>query len=305
MRAILRNPLTAFDGRAGKARSDELIRDAESRPWTRLEESDFAAARKVPSMLSDEELRFYFWIAQQLAATPGAIVDLGAFIGGSTAHLAAGSQAGGASDKLVFAFDHFAATEKVKQKQLYAKGIARFEGDDFLNLSKRLLTPWAPQIKFRPGRIEEQSWKDGPISLLVLDVSKTTAVTDYVAKTFFPSLIPYESVIVQQDELHWKEPWITAQMQRLANHFRAVCHIPGSAMVYLCTRRVGSLALRHARVARLTDDQLLADLNASAERLAPFGVNAQIDRQKEALRLNPGMRKAWRFKNRPPRHTPR
>lgn len=252
-------------------------------------------------MLSDEELRFYHWIARQTVDTPGAVVDLGAFIGGSTAHLAQGTRLGGANEKKFFAFDHFAATEKVKEKQLYPQGIERFDGDDFLDISKRLLEPWAPNITFKPGRIEQNTWRDGPISLLVLDASKTAAITDQIAQIFFPSLTPGHSVIVQQDELHWKEPWITAQMQRLSEHFVPLCHVPGSAMAYVCIRRVGRLALRQARVAKLSDRELIADIKSSAQRLATFDVQAQIDRQIDAVRLNPRQRKAWRFSNRPPR----
>lgn len=275
------------------------------RPWQSLKQVDLGLAKSVPSMLNEEELKFYHWIAKQTASVTGSIVDLGTFIGGSTAHLAEGTRAGGAAEKRVFAFDHFAATDKVKEKQLYPKGIERFEGDDFLPISKRLLVPWRPNIVFRRGRIEESTWREGPISLLVMDASKTAAITDQIARTFFPHLIPGQSVIVQQDELHWKEPWIAAQMQRLSRYFAPICHIPGSTVAYVCTKRPGPLSLRRARVSHLSDEALLDDLRASKVRLAAFDVTAQIDRQIEGVRLNPGKRKAWRFENRPARTTPR
>ncbi len=282
-----------------------LLSAVADRPWRTLSAGDLGKARLVPSMLSDEELKFYHWIAQQTAASPGAIVDLGAFIGGSTAHLAEGARAAGATDKQVFAFDRFAASEKVKEKQLYPKGIAPFEGQDFLALSEQFLAPWAPRIVFRPGNIQTAKWRGGPISLMVLDASKTADITDHIARVFFPHLVPGQSVIVQQDELHWKEPWIAAQMQNLSQHFVPLCHIPGSAMAYLCVKYVHRRALRRPRVANLSEAKMLDALTASADRLGPFDIMPQIARQKEAVRLNPGRRKSWRFKTRPARKTPR
>ena len=287
------------------SQADSLLSDAAGRPWQKLKQVDLGLAKSVPSMLNDEEIRFYHWISKRTASAAGSIVDLGAFIGGATAHLAEGTRAGGATDKRIFAFDHFSATEKVKRKQLYPKGIARFDGEDIFPISKRLLIPWQPNIVFRRGRIEDSPWRDGPISLLVLDASKTTIVTDHIARTFFPHLIPGQSVIIQQDELHWKEPWIAVQMQRLARCFVPICHIPGNAVAYICARRPGPLALRRARVDDLSDEALIDDLQASSERLAAFDVAAKIDRQIAGIRLNPGQRRAWAFKNRPGPLAPR
>ncbi|MEM9913114.1 MAG: class I SAM-dependent methyltransferase [Pseudomonadota bacterium] len=283
----------------------KLLAKVEDRPWQRMDEAELGPARDIPSMLGEEELRFYHWLSRQMSDVQGAVVDLGSFVGGSTAHLAEGARAGGATDKQVYAFDHFAATEKVKEKQLYAKGVEPFEGDNILQLSQQYLSPWAPNITFRQGRIEGSRWREGPISMLVLDASKTTSVTDRIARLFFPSLIPGRSVIVQQDELHWKEPWISAQMQRLEAYFAPICHVPGNTMAYVTVKRIGPMALHRARVAGLSDRDLIDDLHTSSIRLKAFGVAPQIERQAEAVRLNPGKRKAWRFRKRPPRRTPR
>ena len=62
-----------------------------SRPWRTVTEEDLGHALGVPSMLNREEAQFYFWLAQRMAHVPGSMVDLGCFVGGSTAYLAQGA----------------------------------------------------------------------------------------------------------------------------------------------------------------------------------------------------------------------
>lgn len=276
-----------------------------SRPWQSVSGRDLGHARHVPSMLNREEAQFYFWLAGRMAHMPGQMVDLGCFVGGSTAYLAAGARAcrRGLTPR-VSAYDQFRASPKVKERQLYAKGIAPFDGHDILPLAKALLAPWSDDVELHKGRIEETTWRGGAISLLILDASKTSGTMDQMAEIFFPHLIPGVSVIVQQDELHWKEPWIAVQMERVKACFQPLCYVPGGAVAYLCTRRVDRDMLRARRVHGLDDEAMIRALSQSVQRLSAFGVAHKLERQMDAIRRNPGQRKAWRFKNRAPTRQP-
>ena len=275
------------------------ISNIHARPWCHLDDVSMGPATGVPSMLNDEETRFYFWLAREMAAIEGHIVDLGCFAGGSTAYLAEGNRQGWGQAQL-FAYDNFRASEKVKERQLYPKGIAPFEGSNILPLSKKILSPWSPRITFRKGRIEEKNWDEGPIALLVLDASKTAETTDQMAEIFFPHLVPGQSLIVQQDELHWKEPWIAAQMQKLQAHFEPLYHVPGGMVAYRCIKAVDAHALNAARVSALSDQELIEALRQSKARLKAFNVAKKITRQIKAVKLNPGERSSWSFRNRAP-----
>ncbi|MEM7731465.1 MAG: hypothetical protein AAF280_01630 [Pseudomonadota bacterium] len=276
-----------------------LTRDLFSmRPWLQLAPSDLGEAGAVPSMLSGEETRFYFWLTRHMADVGGHIVDLGCFAGGSTAYLAEGNRAGGGRAK-VFAFDRFHVSEKAKEAHLYAKGVPRFEGTNMLPLSRELLAPW-PNVVFRKGRIEEQDWTQGAISVLVQDASKNADATARMAEMFFPCLIPGVSVLVQQDELHWKEPWAAVLMEKVKGCFEPLCHIPGGMMVYRCVREVTADVLK-VGVDDMDDAAMIAALEGAKMRLEDFDVGARLDRQIEGIRLNPGKRSAWSFKTRPPR----
>ncbi len=175
-------------------------------------------------MLNPEEAQFYVWLSRAMAEVTGAVVDLGCFAGGAPAYLAEGNRQGGGQAQ-IHAFDQFATSEKAKERQLYSKGVAPFGGTDILPLAQQVLAPWAPNVRFHKGRIEESVWEGGPIALLVLDASKTSETMDQMAAVFFPHLIPGQSIIVQQDELHWKEPWIAVQMEAFAEYFEPLCRV--------------------------------------------------------------------------------
>ncbi|WP_371225235.1 class I SAM-dependent methyltransferase [Roseovarius sp. 2305UL8-3] len=274
--------------------------DFAQRPWLALDDSDLGGARGAPSMLNPEEARFYVWLSRTMAGVDGAVVDLGCFAGGSTAYLAEGTRQGGGQAQ-IHAFDQFAASEKVKERQLYSKGVAPFDGTDILPLAQQVLAPWAPNVHFHKGRIEDSVWEDGPIALLVLDASKTSETMDQMAAIFFPHLIPGQSIIVQQDELHWKEPWIAVQMEAFADHFEPLCHVPGGTVAYRCIKAIDQAALANGAVDGMSDQDMIAALSLAAERLSFLNVADKLARQQEAIRLNPGKRKSWSFKNRAPR----
>ncbi|MGR3571135.1 hypothetical protein [Brevirhabdus sp.] len=265
------------------------------RPWESLPHRFLGRARRVPTMLSPLEQQLYFWLASEHATGRGEIVDLGAFAGGSTACLAAG-HIFAALDTRLHAFDKFTASDKVKQKVLYANRIAPFEGEDILPLARELLKPWEGRVVFHKGEITEQGWDGAPIEILTLDASKIAEKTDRMAEMFFPALVPGHSVIVQQDYLHYSQPWVVAQMELLADHFDFVAFCPRDSMVYQCTRAIDAEALEAAETALLTDAELFDLIAAARKRHAGLGIDERFERMTAALRANPGQRTAWKFR---------
>ena len=211
-----------------------IFKDA---PWEALDPALLAQAAKVPTMLAPEEQQFYFWATSEWMQDKGAVVDLGCFVGGSTARLAAGHQLAGHKG-LIHAYDRFGANEAVKEYILYAQGIAPFKGNKTLDLAIDLLTPWTERISLHPGQIEDQIWEDGPIEILVLDASKTIPNMDAMTRTFFPSLIPGRALVVQQDYLFWRLPWIAIQMELLADYFTPVACVPEHTIVFMNTKQI-------------------------------------------------------------------
>ncbi|TCP58326.1 hypothetical protein EV663_1442 [Rhodovulum bhavnagarense] len=264
-------------------------------PWKGITAEQMAPALRVPTMLSDVEQSLYFWAARDWARGCGAIVDLGCFVGGSTARLAEGRRQAGHGAR-VHGFDRFTASAGLKKRLFDPAGIPPFDGRDILPLARRLLDPWSPLISLHPGEIEDNGWPGGPIELLALDASKTTGAMDRMAAHFFPNLVPAGSLVIQQDYFHWRQPWIAVQMERLAEHFVPLAACAPSTMVFLCRTPPDAGALVRAACDRLSDAELIAGLEAARARLAPFGQDHRFEKLIAAARANPGQRVAWKLK---------
>ncbi len=268
------------------------------RPWRKVPDEAFGPADRVPTMLSRMERRLYLWLAEHWAEDAGAIIDLGSFVGGSTACLAQG-RARAERQQPIHAYDRFRASETLKESMIYPTGFPRFVGNDILPLSRAMLAPFRPAVKFHKGEIEDQIWDNGPIEILAIDAAKTAASTDRIAQIFFPHLVPGRSLVVQQDFLHWKVPWVPAQMEWMDRWFTPVAVVPRDTVVYLCTAAIGPEALEAGRVCRRRDADLQGALAAASHRLERWAVADRLDAQSRAITLNPGLRRAKDFRRRP------
>lgn len=289
-----------------RVNSDMGIQDAEPaetapfarRPWRRVSREDLGPANGVPTMLSGKERRLYYWLARHWAAGLGAVVDLGCFAGGSTACLAEGVTQSGRATPVV-GFDRFRVSAPVKERVLYKAGISAFEGTELLPLAERLLSPWAGIVSLRKGNIETADWSEGPIEILAIDAAKSVRTADRIAEIFFPHLMPGRSVVVQQDFLHWKVPWIPAQMEYLSDCFRPVAYCPRDTVVFLCTRTPDAADLEAGRVRERRDAELVRGIAAAEARLGAWPVSTALAAQTRAIALNPSARRAKDFGNRP------
>lgn len=272
----------------------EIAGQFRRREWEDTLPGDLFHAEHVPTMLTPAEQRLYFWMAKTWGRADGAIVDLGSFVGGSTARLALGAQSGAGSQ--VHAFDRFNASEKTKANQLYPHGIPEFEGDDILPLSQKLLTRFAPKVTFYKGEIQNTTWNGGPIDVLTMDASKEPRTMDAMAETFFPSLMPGRSFIVQQDFLHWRQPWVPAQMEMWADHVVPLANVPDDTVVFLVTKAFEPGALQMNRVDSLDDQGIMELVKGARRRYRQFLPQERLTRSLKSLKANPGVRIAWKMK---------
>jgi len=274
--------------------STALFKD---RPWRKLSEADLGQVTRVPSMLADEEPKFYFWLGQTFSSLDGVFVDLGCFVGGSTARFAGGIQSAG-HQSIVHAFDRFTVNEKIKKAVLYENGIEPFEGRDMLPLSKELLAPFADHVVHHQGDITEAKWNGAPIDVLAHDASKSRKSMDAQAEIFWPYFRTGRTILVQQDYLHTVQPWIPVQMELWSDHFEPLAFIRGSSMVFLCTRVPSAALLEERRVSDLDDAQQVDLIKKARARMAPFGeiVAKKLDIATRLLEEHPGVEQPWKLK---------
>ncbi len=179
--------------------------DWAAKPWKAVTDDDLRAALAVPSMLTMDEARLYYWLAAR-AEGSGAVIDLGTHRGGSAARLLAGL-ATSASAAPLYTYDRFVTPEG--------------EGD-MLTQVQTALAPWGARVTCVKGDIARQAWTGGAVEILSVDAAKSPVTADRIAAEFFPALEPYRSVLIQQDFLHAKQPWLPVQMAALADCFRRV-----------------------------------------------------------------------------------
>lgn len=245
-------------------------------------------------MLTDEESRLLYWLARDYADGSGEICDLGCFTGGSTARLAAGVLD---ADRLtpVHGYDHFQIKEPQKKTYLYPSGVAPFQGEDMLPAATSLLSPWKPVVQLHAGDICRTHWTGAPIELLFVDAAKTPRSADAIARKFYPSMIPNRSVLIQQDYLHWRQPWIPAQMELLGDMLELVAWCKVGTAAFRPTRAIGQDDLTRALTANLSDDDMIDLIRLAMRRFQRRVPRAQLATSILAIRDNPGVRAAFKM----------
>jgi hypothetical protein len=150
----------------------------------------------IPSMEGDESLSFLFDIAKELEDT-GAVVECGSWLGGSIAPVA---QALSEADSQIeiHCYDRWEADE-VEVAKAAKDGISLTEGQDTLPIFLDYVDGIYPHIVPHKTDLLEATWTGQPISLFIDDASKDPRVFRKVMKTFGPSFVPGETVVVLMD----------------------------------------------------------------------------------------------------------
>jgi predicted O-methyltransferase YrrM len=195
-----------------KERSSTLTVSTDPSIWTKAdrgamrarewESVNLPAANYPPSMLQADEFKYLYWLARDVAGNNGAVVELGAWQGGSTAVLSQGVRdrpsANGPSR--VHTFDRFIWDEYAGQCSPHVR---LQPGDDMLGLFQENVEPWSDLVVAHKGELIEATWDpNDKISLLFVDAPKEPRALQASWNTFGPALNE-GSVVVFQDFKHW------------------------------------------------------------------------------------------------------
>lgn len=212
----------------------------------------------IGSMLGFDERLLLHWAARTTDA--GAVVDLGAFLGGSTLALASGAQHRSAT---VYSYDRFVLSGDWERTWL-PEGTELEIGDSTRPVVEANLRRVLNRVVLREGDVEDREWHDGPIGVLFIDVAKSWRIADHVWRTFLAAVVP-GAVIIQQDLVHWGHPWCAVIMELLTDHFEYLGWAWYSSAAYRCVSPVEGVPerLRDA----LSCDELVALVDRAAERV--------------------------------------
>jgi hypothetical protein len=122
------------------------------------------------------------WLEKWAAWSSNSIVEVGSWLGASTAYLALGARRAQVS---IYTYDRWTATGEEVEKAARS-GIYLVEGENTLPRVKEWLKPFGAEIFFQQGDIRDVAWDGGPISLYIDDAAKTPESFRHVVDTFGP-----------------------------------------------------------------------------------------------------------------------
>jgi hypothetical protein len=272
----------------------EIEAEFAPRPWTGVAAADLGAAASVPTMLTPEESQLYHWLGRRVQGD-GAIVDLGAYAGGSAARLLSGLARAGRGNT-VHSYDRFRSSRAFWARYMPDEPLPEADDADLLPVVRRHLAPWADRVELHVGDIGEERWTGGPIEILSVDAAKGSAMTDHIAAEFFPALVPGRSILVQQDYLMAVQPWLCAQMVGMRDQFLPLAHVPKVGMVFLSVAPVTEAALAAGRVNDLTDGKLMQRVREAAAWHECMVPKAVFKAMLEQVKAHPGVRLGWQMR---------
>jgi hypothetical protein len=184
-------------------------------------------------MTTDAERECYYRLASD-AAGKGAIVELGAWLGASTAYIAAGIRDSGVDTK-VLVYDKFESKPGhiAKVRAFYdRRGIDAVPVGPSLQAFRDNLGPLMQFVSPHQCQIETIRWPGEPIALLVTDAPKRVPAISAVLMALRDALQP-GAIMAWQDFCHFPSYEIPACLYRLRDHLEFVeAVVPGTTLVF-------------------------------------------------------------------------
>lgn len=182
-------------------------------------------------MMTAREKGMLYWLARNIYAGEGVIVDAGLFLGASTNAFAKGirendNTGGKARDfKAINSYDTAIWVQSMN-RHVKAQAVRRAlggrslrKGQSFLPILRKLLAPHLDLIDFRIGDIVETATADRPIEIAFFDCLKTAERDAAAFKAFAPWYVPGKTIIVQQDYFYELAPDLKIRQEYLSPYF--------------------------------------------------------------------------------------
>jgi hypothetical protein len=271
-----------------------LLDGIRQRAWDSRAYDFPASAKAVPTLLTPEEGKMLCWLGEYWYRAEGQVVDLGSFLGGSTVRLASGLERSG-RPWTMHSYDRFEIQEPAKEKFLYSAGYERFEGQDMFGVFQKHIGPYSNKVKPHRGDVLNFPWSGEPIELLFIDIAKTSAVNNFILDNFFPALIPGRSIIIQQDYLFFRNPWLIATMEMLRPKIELLSWTRDYSAIFICRERPDRDDLARAKFEALTQQEVDAAICRARDRF-PFDYQREmVTAALQTFRRFPKEHRAWAY----------
>jgi len=223
--------------------SDDLIEPQNDRSFIRHAISD--RVRSYPAMLGEEERVLPAFLAAQVADVPGACVELGCYLGGSTTAILEGLSTRADRPRgerpLVHAYDMFVANEFMATHSLHNFDVSA--GQSFRPIYERLLGDSLSDVEIHEGNILNEEWPERLIKLLYVDILWSWEINQHVFDQFYRRL-DCGSWLIHQDYVYSFYPWLPISMEWLVEqgYFEFRHYAQYSTVAFECLRSPDSVA---------------------------------------------------------------
>lgn len=259
-------------------------RVATDRPWRA---SSFVYPERIPTMISREERQYLWWLAADVWEDAGHIVEMGPWLGGSTACLAEGlrTRAGEPVHRL-HTIDNFVwrtfmsdrADLKVAPGESF-EGAFRANVECYGNLVATTCAwlpdetiagdRWAAEVRGNATGGDLFRWEAGPAEIVFVDGAKSWAGLAHLLNELSPSLTD-GALLVFQDYKYWGSYWVPMMSELLAERLELVHILPENTVAFrvalpLPVGRVDSLPA--AEVGSILLEQAASRLDAHGDPL--------------------------------------
>src|SRR5207248_1151930 len=163
-------------------------------PWLKMG-LNAKEVNPIPSMISDDEVLYLRWLAQEWYTGAGEIVDAGPLLGGSTVSLASGLLGNSRvheKKKRIHSYDLFKYFSDFTDRGLVTAALKN--GESLLPMFLENTSRYREMIEVHAGDIQGYKWSGEPIEILFIDCAKSWEINNHITREFFGSLIPGRSI---------------------------------------------------------------------------------------------------------------
>lgn len=230
-------------------------------------------------MTTMTERAYFKWHAQEEVTGAGAVVDLGSWLGSTTATMAMGLSANprrAVRNTVIDAYDEFRWDPRFDYHSPPTKLGPYKEGDSFRPEFELVVARWRERIVVHEGDLLQERWSGGPIELMLVDAMKTWELATHIVRHFYPALLPGTGYVIHQDFSHCFTPWIPLVSYRLLEFLKPVKDIPrAESFVFQVTQPVSE--------SELTLDRA-SFREAEIERAFQYWLSATLPEKRSGLR---------------------
>jgi len=246
---------------------------------------------QIPTMISNEEKKYLFWIASKIWTGEGKIVEIGPWLGGSTYCLCAGMEQNTVkSNKKLHVYDNFIWRKFMGERA----PLPLKPGESFQEFFRAYVKDYHNTVIDYKQSLPDESIQsdsyladrrqtDGEIiqllknenyektEILFIDGAKSWTGMKYLLNQFFDSFIPGKTLIVCQDYKYWGTYWVVIILEMLMDHFTLVHNLESNSTAFMLKSTAKNLNLEICEFDEITAEQGVSLLDDASQRLLEYG----------------------------------